>query len=171
MDTDKAGKSAEYADLIRRLTEAWARDDALTDEQLKVRSFIRSTEEWLQYLGVPIPKRTQKYVPATRSAIPVPRPELPGLTPTPAAAAKPVTLPHDPTPKGAISVRKAVGEVLRAAGGRKMHAQEIYDEVLKMGGKSEAGDPVAIIDLHAYNLKKKGAPIERDGSRTWKWVG
>ncbi len=41
-----------------------------------------------------------------------------------------------------------------------------------MGADSAAKEPTKVVDLILYTLKKrKGAPIQRVGPQTWRWVG
>ena len=74
--------------------------------------------------------------------------------------------------KGPISVSRAVHQVIKEARGEPLHVKEILRRVLELGAITEAKDKMAVVDLVAHSLRKRGkAPIERIGSRTWKWVG
>ena len=70
-------------------------------------------------------------------------------------------------PKGKISLRQAVREIVKGALGEPIHAKEIWLRAQALGAISQAKNPVATIDLTAYSITgmKKVAP------RTWAWIG
>jgi hypothetical protein len=78
--------------------------------------------------------------------------------------------PHpmlDMRPKGTISLRKAIRQIVQEARGIPVHAKEIWLRAHELGAMTGASDPVAAVDYTAYSIKgiKKVAP------RTWRWVG
>ena len=74
-------------------------------------------------------------------------------------------------PKGKVSLRSTVLQVIRDARGQSLHTAEIYKRARAAGASTEAKNPPAIIDLVSYSLKKSGQPIEKSAPRTWRWVG
>lgn len=81
-------------------------------------------------------------------------------------------LPPSNTPKGQISVRRAIVAALREAGGRPMHAREIGSRIRELGAVTEARDPDHIIDLSASTMcKRDGSPLEKVAPKTWRWAG
>lgn len=91
----------------------------------------------------------------------------------PEIEATPDTLPLDlPTdPKGTISFRGAVRQVIRDARGTPLHVREVYHRAQMLGAITKAKDPVKITDLMIYSLiKREGAPIEKSAPRTYRWV-
>ena len=69
-------------------------------------------------------------------------------------------------PKGTISFRKALIEVLQQAHGAPMVDTEIWDRMQALGAKSASRRPAGFIGLHA----KREREIEKVGTRTFRWV-
>lgn len=87
-----------------------------------------------------------------------------------------LTLPLETTqartaPRGEISLRSAVLQVLKEARGQPLHSKEILVRATALGAATTSKDPVAIVDLTAYSLQKGGATIEKTGPRIWHWAG
>jgi hypothetical protein len=75
-------------------------------------------------------------------------------------------------PKGTTSLRGAVLRAIKDAHGAPLHSKEILRRIQALGAKTEARNPVAIIDLTAYSLANTdGQPIKKVGPRTWRWMG
>lgn len=71
-------------------------------------------------------------------------------------------------PKGTISYPEGLREVLRQAGGKPMKAAEMWEEMQKLGVKSDAKRPSSFISLHA---QKQPEQIETMGGGTFRWIG
>ena len=86
----------------------------------------------------------------------------------------PVTLPRQQlplkasVPVGAVSMRSAVGRVLRSAG-RPMHSRDILTEAIRLGAATNAKAPESVVSLVLTSLKKQGK-VERVSPGTWQWV-
>lgn len=72
-----------------------------------------------------------------------------------------------------ISLRAALLQVLRASQGEMLHVKEVLQQVEAMGARvrSANNDKVSRVDVGIYGLKKQGFPVERVGTRTWKYLG
>ena len=71
-----------------------------------------------------------------------------------------------------ISLRAALLQVLRASKNKPLHVQEILRQVETLGAhvRSANNDKVSRVDVGIYGLKRQGFPLERVGTRTWKWL-
>lgn len=75
-------------------------------------------------------------------------------------------------PKGSVSLRQAVLQIVREAQGSPVHIREILARALAMGAATNAQHPERIVDLVAYNLKSRSnQPLERVSPRSWRWTG
>ncbi len=75
-------------------------------------------------------------------------------------------------PIGDRSLRSSVLPILQDAGGSPLTTTDILERARAMGADSAAKEPTKVVDLILYTLKKrKGAPIQRVGPQTWRWVG
>ena len=73
-------------------------------------------------------------------------------------------------PKGRISLRSAVREVLREAQGEPLHSRELARRVLERGAVSESKKPANVVALVALGLKRAGEPVDKVAPNTWAWV-
>lgn len=85
-------------------------------------------------------------------------------------------LPADPSrrpnqPKGTTSLRGAVLRVVKEAGGEPLHAMDIYRRAAMLGAATSSPNPIAIVDLMMYSLRKSAVPVEKVRPRTWRWIG
>jgi len=67
-------------------------------------------------------------------------------------------------PKGSISIRRAIVDVLKQAG-RPMHTTEIWQHAYARGARTAAKRPDAIVALSAYGIDG----VEKVGPRTFVW--
>ncbi len=74
-------------------------------------------------------------------------------------------------PKGRISVRQAVKQVLWEARGAPLHAKEIARRVVEKGAITTAKNPPGMMGLTATNLRESGVPVDKVQPNTWAWVG
>ncbi len=73
--------------------------------------------------------------------------------------------------KGAVSVRGTLLQVMEDAAGEPMHVKDIWNEVKRRGAISNAKDPPSAIDLNLIALSRQGFPLEKTGTRIWRWIG
>jgi hypothetical protein len=73
-------------------------------------------------------------------------------------------------PKGRVSLRSAVLEVLKAAEG-PLKTTEIWKRVHEKGAETASKNPAAVVDLTTYQLKKSGHPVEKTAPATWRYQG
>ena len=69
-------------------------------------------------------------------------------------------------PRGTISFRRALIQVLQQAHGAPMLDDEIWERMQALGARSASKRPVGFIGLHA----KREAEIEKVAPRTFRWV-
>ena len=69
-------------------------------------------------------------------------------------------------PKGTISIRNAIIEVLKEAG-RPMKSPEIWELAYQRGARTGSKRPEAIAALNAYGIPG----VRKVGPRTFEWVG
>ena len=81
----------------------------------------------------------------------------------------PLAAPRSTAPKGEVSMRGTIKEILRESRGEPLHSKEIWRRAQERGVKSSGKNPVGLIDLTAYTLMKT-QPIERTAPRTWRWM-
>lgn len=98
----------------------------------------------------------------------------PSWVPVPSVVAD-ETQPYQARPghsatKGTISLRRSIRQVLLDAHGEPLTADEILRRIEAMGARTEAKDPVGVVDFAAYSLKLSGLPLEKVGRRTWRWA-
>jgi hypothetical protein len=75
-------------------------------------------------------------------------------------------------PVGSLSLRRAVLDIVREAGGRELTTDDILQRARTRGADSAAKDPANVVDLILYTRRKRDhAPLERTRARTWRWVG
>lgn len=75
-------------------------------------------------------------------------------------------------PAGAISLNRAVLQVIEQAHGEPLLTTEIYQRAQAMGASTQADKPAGVVDLMLYSHRDRGRkPIERIGTRTWRWIG
>lgn len=75
-------------------------------------------------------------------------------------------------PSGAISMNKAVLQVVERAHGEPLLTEEIYKRAHAMGAMTKSDKPGRVVDLMLYSHRDRGQkPIERTGTRTWRWTG
>lgn len=67
-------------------------------------------------------------------------------------------------PKGSISLRKAIGEVLRESG-KPLHVKQILQLVYAKGARTSAKKPLGIIALSAGNIDG----VQKVAPRTFQW--
>jgi hypothetical protein len=72
--------------------------------------------------------------------------------------------------RGAISLRSAVLEVLKAADG-PLTTKEIWKRVAEMGAITNSKNPSSVVDLTVYQLKKSGRPVKKTAPATWQYLG
>lgn len=72
-----------------------------------------------------------------------------------------------------ISLRAAILQVLRESKGEPLHVKEVLQQVEALGAhvRSANNDKVSRVDVGIYGLKRQGLPVERVGTRTWKYLG
>lgn len=70
-------------------------------------------------------------------------------------------------PKGSISFRKGVIEVIRQARGEPLHAKVIWERMQEMGVRSATKQPGGFIGLTAKRVNE----IEKSAPNTFRWVG
>lgn len=70
-------------------------------------------------------------------------------------------------PKGSISFRRGVIEVIRQARGEPLHAKIIWERMQEMGVESASKQPVGFIGLTARRVEE----IEKLRPNTFRWVG
>jgi hypothetical protein len=70
--------------------------------------------------------------------------------------------------KGVRSLRGAVLEVLQKAEG-PLTTKEIWRRVQDLGAETDAHNPVAVVDLTVYQLKRTGEPVKKVGPATWEY--
>ena len=70
-----------------------------------------------------------------------------------------------------ISLRAAILQVLRASKGEPMHVTEVLQQVEALGAhvRCANNDKISRVDVGIYGLKRQGFPVERVGTRTWKY--
>ena len=68
--------------------------------------------------------------------------------------------------KGAISIRKAIAEVLQETK-RELRAQEIWDFAYEKGARTDSKRPAAIVALTCAGMDE----VEKVGPRMFKWKG
>jgi len=73
------------------------------------------------------------------------------------------------TPKGKISLSKAIVAVLKDAHGAPLKTNEILTRILAMGAVSEAKNPQGAVDLVCHYLSQHGKGPVKVGPRTWEW--
>ena len=74
-------------------------------------------------------------------------------------------------PKGTISLRGAVVEVLKEARGEPLHVKEILQRITAKGAKTSAKSPLGAVDLTCYSiLKYHPKALEKVRPRTWRWL-
>ena len=74
-------------------------------------------------------------------------------------------------PKGTVSLRRAVVEVLKEARGEPLHVKEIFRRVSAKGARTGAKSPLGAIDLTCYSiLKYHPKALEKVRPRTWRWT-
>ncbi len=81
---------------------------------------------------------------------------------------KPAVRSANSKPVGEVSMRSAVAQVVREAGG-PLHTKEIMRRAQAMGATTNAKVPLSVVDLVLINLQKKGR-AERTAPRTWRWT-
>lgn len=75
-------------------------------------------------------------------------------------------------PVGTVSLRSAVLDIVREAGGRPLAATDILRLARSRGADSAAKNPEQVVDLILYTLRKRNhQPLERVDKGTWRWVG
>ena len=72
----------------------------------------------------------------------------------------PLAVPKSTAPKGTVSMRGTVKEILRESRGEPLHSKEIWRRAQELGVKSSGRNPVGLVDLIGYALMKT-QPIER----------
>lgn len=72
--------------------------------------------------------------------------------------------------KGKVSLRSTILKVLMEATA-PLSAAEIWDAAWKLGARTAAAKPTAIVDLTAYQLKQSGQPLEKTAPLTWRYFG
>ncbi|PKB73421.1 MAG: hypothetical protein BZY75_01895 [SAR202 cluster bacterium Io17-Chloro-G7] len=70
-------------------------------------------------------------------------------------------------PKGSVSFRSGVIEVLKQARGEELHADIIWERMQAMGVKSEAKRPRGFVSM----IAAKEEDIEKSAPGTFRWVG
>lgn len=70
-------------------------------------------------------------------------------------------------PKGSISFRNGVIEVIKRAGGESLHVNVIWERMQAMGVKSAAKRPIGFISM----IAGKEDAIEKSAASTFRWVG
>ena len=72
-----------------------------------------------------------------------------------------------------ISLRAAILQVLRESKGEPLHVKEVLQQVEALGAhvRCANNDKVSRVDVGIYGLKRQGLPVERVGTRTWKYLG
>lgn len=73
--------------------------------------------------------------------------------------------------QGTIGLVSAVLAVLREAKGEPLHVRDILPRALEKGAKTNARNPLGVVDMVAANLRRDGKPVAKAGPRTWRWVG
>jgi hypothetical protein len=74
----------------------------------------------------------------------------------------------DNKPRGTVSLRSAVLEVLKAADG-PLTTKEIWKRVAEMGAITNSKNPSSVVDLTVYQLKKSGRPVKKTAAATWEY--
>ena len=72
-------------------------------------------------------------------------------------------------PKGKLSLRRAVIQVLQDARGMSLHASEMWRLVQALGVQTSSPNPVGVVDFTAHSLKRQGL-VEKTAPRTWRWT-
>jgi len=72
--------------------------------------------------------------------------------------------------KGVVTMRAAIVQVLRDAGGVPLHAGEIYMRAQQLGATSDAASPANAVDAIARSIRER-QPIMNVGPRLWRWIG
>ncbi|MFN2450212.1 MAG: hypothetical protein ABR508_10590 [Candidatus Baltobacteraceae bacterium] len=78
---------------------------------------------------------------------------------------------HSAAPRAPETFQDAVFDVLKAAGGRRMTAEDIEAELRGRGFTTAAKSPVNAVRNALNNLKLKKKPIRRQGRGYWRWAG
>lgn len=73
--------------------------------------------------------------------------------------------------QGTIGLVSAVLEVLQDAQGEPLHVKAILPRALAKGARTNAKNPLGVVDMVAANLRRDGKPVDKTGPRTWRWVG
>jgi hypothetical protein len=76
----------------------------------------------------------------------------------------------DNQPRGTVSLRSAVLEVLKAADG-PLTTKEIWKRVHEKGAETTSKHPSSVVDLTTYQLKKSGHPVKKTAPATWQYQG
>jgi hypothetical protein len=71
---------------------------------------------------------------------------------------------------GAPTMKAAVVQVLRAAGGEPLPVAEIWNRVQGLGVRSRSKEPLNILDSTIGELRRNDEPIELLGKRTYRWI-
>lgn len=114
---------------------------------------LHGYEGWLQLGGIN----------GYGSTAPVQHSLMPGKQSTPVGTPY---VPKGPQPKGTISFRKALTQVLDEAHGAPLHSKEIATRVIALGVGTTAKDVPAVVDL----MCKSVPGAEKVGPRTWRKV-
>jgi len=73
-------------------------------------------------------------------------------------------------PKGTVSLRSAVMDVLKEARGEPLHVKEIWRRAGAKGAQTASKSPLGAIDLTCYSiLKYHPTALEKVRPRTWRW--
>ncbi|MEK7215203.1 MAG: hypothetical protein AAB289_06385 [Chloroflexota bacterium] len=132
-----------------QLTEVKASLKKNEDEHEVLLSLLTAFEGWLRIHGLPTEPQAAQLSLVAPSSAPLGRTK----------------------PKGAISLRGAILQVLKEARGAELHAKEIWVRVQGLGAMTTAKAPVNIVDLSCWSLQGDGVQKVKGQSRTWRWAG
>lgn len=100
----------------------------------------------------------------------VPNAQLP-LSPPPATPAKGKRTEHRFAPLGTIKLPDAIIRALRNRPGIPMKSDEILETAKSMGVKTNAKDPIGVVEWNLYDIVKKNkAPIKKTAPHTYVYL-